>query len=93
LFADITTGAFSHGNFTVVKKAYAHITTGSSGEYTTAAYILDADIDTGVGEEAKGALASVVVSNAVLYKNNMTNLTAAAIASLGVVDGRFFILK
>jgi len=93
LFADIVTGAFSHGNFTVAKKAYAHITTGASGEYTTAAYILDADVDTGEGSEAKGALASVVVSNAVLYKNNMTNLTAAAIASLGVVDGRFFILK
>lgn len=94
LFADITTvTAFSHGNYTVAKKAYAHITTGVSGEYTTAAYILDADIDTGYGVEAKGALASVVVSNAILYKNNMTNLTAAAIASLGVVDGRFFILK
>lgn len=94
LYADITTTtAFSHGNYTVAKKAYAHVVTGVSGEYTTAAYILDADIDTGAGAEAAGALCSVVVSNAILYKNNMTNLTAAAIASLGVVDGRFFILK
>jgi hypothetical protein len=93
LYADITTGSYSASNATVAKKAYVHIVTGVSGEYTTAAYILDADIDTGYGEEAKGALASIVVSNAVLYKNNMTNLTAAAIASLGVVDGRFFILK
>jgi hypothetical protein len=93
LYADISCGAYTATNATVAKKAYVHITTGASGEYTTAAYILDADIDTGVGEEALGAICSVVVSNAILYKNNMTNLTAAAIASLGVVDGRFFILK
>lgn len=93
LYADITTGAFTATNVTVAKKAYAHIVTGTSGEYTTAAYVLDADIDTGVGEDAAGAISSVVVSNAVLYRYNMTNLTAAAITSLGVIDGRFFILK
>lgn len=93
LFADITLTSFAHGNFTVAKKSYVHVTAGTSGEYTTAAYILDADIDTGVGAEAAGALCSVVVSNAILYRYNMINLTAAAITSLGVVDGRLFILK
>jgi hypothetical protein len=93
LYADITTTTFAHGNFTVAKKAYAHVKAGTSGEYTTAAYVLDKDVDTGVGSEALGALTSVVVSNCVLYKNSMYNLTAAAITSLGVVDGRFFIMK
>jgi len=93
IYADITTTTFSHGDFTVAKKAYAHVKAGASGEYTTAAYILDKDIDTGVGAEALGALTSVVVSNCILYKNACYNLTAAAIASLGVVDGRFFIMK
>jgi hypothetical protein len=91
--ADITTTAFSHGNFTTTKKAYAYIQTQESDPFTLAAYILDKDIDTGYGESALGALTSVVVSNCVLYKNNLTNLTAAAITALGVVDGRFFIMK
>ena len=93
LFANITTTAFSHGNFTVAKGSYAHVKAGASGEYTTAAYILDKDIDTGYGVLALGALTSVVVSNCILYKNSLINMTAAAIASLGVVDGRFFIMK
>lgn len=93
IYADITTTAFSHTNFTVAKKSYVHVKAGASGEYTTAAYVLDKDVDTGVGTEALGALTSVVVSNCVLYKNSMYNLTAEAIASLGAVDGRFFIMK
>ena len=93
IMADITTTAFSHGNFTVAKSSYCYPKTYASDPYTLAAYILDKDIDTGVGELAAGALTSVVVSNAVLYKNSLINLTAAAITALGVVDGRFFIMK
>lgn len=93
IYANITTTTFSHSNYTVAKKAYAHVQTGESGEYTTAAYILDKDVDTGVGVDALGALSSVVVSNCILYKNSLINMTAAAIAALGVEDGRFFIMK
>ena len=93
IMADITTTTFTHGNMTVAKNAYVYVQTGESGEYSAAAYILDKDIDTGIGEEALGALSSVVVSNCILYKNSCHNLTAAAIAALGVVDGRFFIMK
>lgn len=94
LFADITTTGFAHGNFTVAKGSYVHIQTGTSDEYTAAAYILDKEIDTGVGADALGALTSVVVSNCVLYKNALINLDAAAITALGgIIDGRFFILK
>lgn len=93
LMADIHTTAFSHGNFTVAKGSYAYPKTYASDPYTLAAYILDKDIDTGYGALAIGALTSVVVSNAVLYKNSLINLTAAAITALGVVDGRFFIMK
>jgi hypothetical protein len=93
IMADIHTTGFSHGNFTVAKSSYCYPKTYASDPYTLAAYILDKDIDTGVGEHAAGALTSVVVSNCVLYKNNLINLTAAAITALGVVDGRFFIMK
>jgi len=93
LFADITCTAYTATNATVAKKAYAYVKTHASDPYTVAKYILDKDVDTGYGAEALGALTSVVVSNAILYKNNLINLTAAAITSLGVEDGRFFILK
>lgn len=92
LMADITVAALTATNVTVVKKSYAYVMGGASGN-NEAAYILDKDVDTGVGSEALGALSSVVVSNAILYKNSLINMTAAAITDLGVVDGRFFILK
>jgi hypothetical protein len=94
LYADITTTAFSASNLTVANGAYAYVPSYASTPFSAAAYILDKDIDTGVGDTALGALTSVVVSNCVLYKNSLYNLTAAAITSLGgVVDGRFFIMK
>lgn len=92
LYADITVAALTETNVTVVKKSYVYVMGGSGGN-NVAAYILDKDIDTGYGSEALGALTSVVVSNAILYKNSLINMTAAAITALGVVDGRFFILK
>lgn len=92
LFADITVAALTETNVTVAKKAYVYVMGGASGN-NEAAYILDKDVDTGYGSEALGALTSVVVSNAILYKNSLINLTAAAITDLGIVDGRFFILK
>ena len=92
LYADITVAALTATNVTVVKKSYVYVMGGASGN-NEAAYILDKDIDTGYGSEALGALTSVVVSNAILYKNSLINMTAAAITDLGIVDGRFFILK
>lgn len=93
LYADITLASFAHSNFTVAKGSYIYVMGGAGGN-DVAAYILDKDIDTGVGEDALGALTSVVVSNCVLYKNSLINLTAAAISGLGgAVDGRFFIMK
>jgi hypothetical protein len=96
LWADITvTTAYTATEITIAHQAYARLVTGSGGELTTPVYILDKDIDTGYGSEALGALTSVVVSNCVLYKNSLINLTAEAIAALtgSFVDGRFFIMK
>jgi hypothetical protein len=92
LYADITVASLTETNVTVAKKAYVYVMAGGSGN-NEATYILDKDIDTGVGEDALGAITSVVVSNAILYKNAMYNLTAAAITDLGSTDGRFFIMK
>lgn len=92
IYADITVASLTETNVTVAKKAYAYVMGGASGN-NEAAYILDKDVDTGVGVDALGAISSVVVSNCILYKNSLINLTAAAITDLGVVDGRFFIMK
>jgi len=92
LYADITVASLTATHVTVVKKSYVYVMGGAGGN-NVAAYILDKDIDTGYGSEALGALTSVVVSNAILYKNSLINMTAAAITALGIVDGRFFILK
>ena len=92
IYADITVAALTATNVTIAKKAYVYTMAGASGN-NEATYILDKDVDTGVGEEALGALTSVVVSNCILYKNSLYNLTTAAQTDLGVVDGRFFIMK
>mgnify|MGYP001289180481 CR=1 FL=1 len=92
IYADITVASLTATYVTVAKKAYVYTMAGASGN-NEATYILDKDVDTGVGSEALGALTSVVVSNCILYKNSLYNLTTAAQTDLGVVDGRFFIMK
>lgn len=60
----------------------------------TAVYLLDQDVDTGNDSDAMGGQASVVLSNATLYKNSLVNLDPGAITDLGgIVDGQFYILK
>jgi len=95
LWADITvTTAYTATEITLAHTAYARVVTHADGELTAAVYILDKDVDTGVGATALGALTSVVVSNCILYKNSLYNLTDEAITDLGgVVDGHFFIMK
>jgi len=95
---DITVEAITFGDYydTITVDEYSAL---NAGEFlfvkggATAKYILDQDVDTGFGEDAVGANTSVVLSNAVLYKNSMINLDNTAIAALGIVDGQFFILK
>ena len=93
IYADIACGAFTATNGTTAKHAYVYVVSGST-PYSIAKYVLDKDVDTGTGEDAVGALATVVLSNAILYTASLINMTAAAITSLGAVtDGRFTILK
>lgn len=95
---DMTVEAITFGDYydTLTVDEYAAI---NAGDFliiegaATPKYILDQDVDTGFGEDAMGANASVVISNAVLYKNSLINLDDTAIAALGVVDGQFLILK
>ena len=98
--ADITRGATTAtieladvvgaATFTTANGAFlAHRTGADVADATSlaAAYILDQDVGTGEGIETiqpNGAMASVVVSNAVLYADVLWNLNAAAITALGL---------
>lgn len=83
------------GDFTVANSVCVYAKGGdTSHPFTKAVYVLDKDIDTGVGEYAKGANTSVVVSNAILYATSLIGYDAAAATDLGTTaDGRFVILK
>lgn len=94
IWADITTEAYTATNATVAKTAYVYVKSATSDPWSTAKFILDKDVNTGVGEEAQGALASVVISNAIVYTNSLVNMTAAAISALSAVqDGQHTIIK
>lgn len=91
-FTNVTT----HANFTTANLANCYVKAGSATKYSTAKYILDKDVDTGSGEytAAYGGNASVVMSNAILYVNNLTGYDSSALTDLGATaDGRFLILK
>ncbi len=90
-----TTAITTYANFSTTYFANVYVKGGDAATpFTKAECILDADIDTGTGENAVGALTSVVLSNAVLYTASLIGLDAAAITDLGAVtNGRFTILK
>lgn len=90
------------GTFTAAALAYIFPrqseSTDSSGEAAGVAqnhaeYILEQTVDTGF-EDQGGALASVVISNAILYQDSLVNCDSVAVTDLGLVsDGNFYILK
>jgi hypothetical protein len=91
-----TTVITTFGNFTAVLFGGVYVKSydEDSTPFAGAKYVLDADIDTGTGVNAKGALCSVVISNAVLYESVIVGLDSAAKTDLGSTDdGRFLILK
>lgn len=93
LYATITVAAYVATNATVAKGAYVFVKSGLT-PFSTAKYMLDSDVDTGVGEDAEGALAPVFLSNAIIYTASMVNATTEAIAALGgVVDGPHIVFK
>jgi hypothetical protein len=95
------TTALVNANFTIANSVNAYVEAGTTGKLNKAVYVLDQDVNTGkfVDDpykvpEPKGALASVVISNAVLYKNSLVGYDTQAATDLSAtVDGQFFILK
>jgi hypothetical protein len=95
--AKITATATASGpsTFTVAQSAYICVEAGdNSNSYSDCVGILGASVDTGTGENSAGAVAPLIISNAVLYKGNLMNYDAAALADLGgSVDGIYLFLK
>jgi len=90
-----TTAAIGGTAFTVARKAHVKVEAGdSSNNYSDAVGILAVSVDTGTGVNAQGAVAPIILSNAVLYEGMLTNLDAAAKVDIGGASfGRFYILK
>ena len=81
-------------NATVARQAAAYVKTDSSSPYAKCSCIADKGVDTGIGQNAKGGLTSVVISNAILYRYMCQNLDSDAITDLSAsTDGQFLILK
>lgn len=93
--AEITfTTAVAVATITVAKGAACYVEAGTTGKYCKAKYILDADVDTGVGDGCINAASSVVIHNATLNKGILINYDAAAETDLGsVTDAAYVILK
>lgn len=70
----VATGGTS---FTTARFAYLAVQGGD-----TCVGILEKSIDTGVGVKAEGALATLILGNAMLYTGMLTNFDAAAISDL-----------
>ena len=79
---------------TVAKGAFVYHQTIITDPYTYAAGILLGSVDTGVGENAKGAQGTLVLSNAVLYAGTILGYNADSQTDLGSsTDGKYVILK
>ena len=82
-------------SFTTARKACIFVEAGTSGNnYSDAVGILEKSVDTGTGVNAKGAIATLIISNAVLYEGCLTNIDAASKTDLAAVSfGQYLVVK
>jgi len=79
---------------TVAKGGNVYIQTAAGDPFTKAQGILFSAVDTGYGEKAKGAQATLVLSNAILYKAALLGYNSDVKTDLGnTEDGKYVILK
>lgn len=80
--------------FTTARKAYVCVEAGASNNYSVAVAILAKTVDTGTGVNAKGAVAPIILSNAVLYDGMLTNCDSTAKTALSITTfGQYAVLK
>ena len=81
--------------FTTALDAYACVEAGTAANYhSDCVGILEKSVDTGVGINAKGALATMIWGNCVLYEGMLTNKDAAAITDLSATSfGQYLMIR
>lgn len=81
--------------FTTARFAYVCVEAGdSSNNYSDAVGILEKSVDTGTGVNAKGAVATLILGNCLLYEGMLTLLDAAAKTDLSAASsGRFLMIR
>lgn len=81
--------------FTTARTAYIIIEAGiSANNFSDCVGILEKTVDTGAGVTAKGAVATLILGNCVLYTGGLTNLDAAAITDLSsAIFGQFTYIR
>jgi len=74
------TAAIGGTAFTTARDAYVIVqaASGNSNNYSDCVGILMKSLDTGTGENAKGAIGELILGNCVLYTGTLTNVDAAA---------------
>jgi len=70
--------------FTTARRAHILVqaATGNSNNYSDCVGILEKSVDTGIGQDAIGAVATLILGNCVLYEGMLTNFDSAAKADL-----------
>lgn len=81
--------------FTTARYAYVCVEAGdNSNGYSDCVGILEKSVDTGTGEHAKGAVATLILGNAVLYEGLLTNIDSAAKTDLSAASfGQYMYMK
>ena len=82
--------------FTTALFAYVGVeaAAGNTNNYSDCVGILEKTVDTGTGENAAGAVATLILGNCVLYKGLLTNFDAAAMVDVSATDfGQFVYIK
>ena len=89
------TSAIGGTAFTTARYASVFVEKGdNTNNYSDCVGILEKAVDTGTGSTAKGAVATMIISNAVLYNGMLTEMDAAARTDLSAsVIGQFLIIK
>ncbi len=81
---------------TVAASGAVHVECGadSSNGFSDCAGILANTVDTGIGEHAQGALAPMIISNAILYEGSCEGLDAAAKTDISASsNGNLLVIK
>lgn len=94
--AKITATSSVGNDMTTAETAYVCVEAGAdnSNNYSDCAGILEKSVDTGTGSTAEGAIATMVVSNAVLYLGMCSGIDAASETDISATEyGNFLLIK